>query len=292
VLALNSKRPRVYKKYTREASTMLASQAGAAVQRALLFDNMNRAFNDLREAQQELLQSGKLCAVGELLSGVAHELKNSFTAMQGFSDLLRCEVSDPEEKECLERIISEIQRSSTIVDGLLRFARRTEDTTTEVDVNLAILKTLDLVEHMLNAEHVNVEKDLCSFPAVVYADFYQLQQVFLNIVNNARHAMSEIYGQSQLLIKTEVFDGALIATFEDSGPGIPNLVLPHVFESFFTTKPEGEGTGLGLSLSSRIISQWGGRIEATNSSSGGAVLKVVLPLAESQSQDVEAVRSA
>ena len=233
---------------------------------------------ELKKTQTQLIIRDRLASIGELVSGVAHELNNPMTGIIGLSDLLLAQDVSDDVREDLELINKEAKRTADIVKGLLTFARKQTTEKQPVDINKVIQAVLDLraYEQKLNNIEVNTH-----FPAdlpEIMANASQLRQVFLNLVVNAEQAMLEAHNKGILTVTTEQVGDTVRASLADDGPGIPQENLGHLFDPFFTTKKEGKGTGLGLSISYGIITEHGGLINAENNNNGGATFTVQLPI--------------
>ncbi|HVP63636.1 MAG TPA: PAS domain S-box protein [candidate division Zixibacteria bacterium] len=236
----------------------------------------------------KLMHTEKMAAVGQLVSGVAHEVNNPLTAILGFADLLASRTDiNADCKPDLEIIIQEAQRTKQIVQNLLSFARQTPPQREPLQVNELLRRTLQLRSYDLSNSGVDVVADYQEPAPDVVCDQHQLQQVFLNIVNNAFDALREIpQGVPKLEIQTRYRDEWAEIRFRDNGPGM--VSAERVFDPFYTTKEVGKGTGLGLSICYGIVREHGGEITAANSPDGGAVFTVRLPLSgESQLQATE-----
>ncbi len=237
-----------------------------------------RDVTDERALQQQLAQAEKLAAIGELLSGVAHELNNPLTTIIGFSELLQ-EASVPEQVRAdLERISRQAKRSSRVVQSLLTFARQSRIQLAEVDINNVLLQALEIAEPQLEAGAIQVDLHLETDLPQTLGDAGQLQQVFLNLFTNAQQAMGELTGERILRVESQSGAADLRVTVSDNGPGIPHELLRRIFDPFFTSKPVGEGTGLGLSICYGIVREHGGRIWAESEPGRGATFTVELPL--------------
>ncbi|MFQ5720203.1 MAG: ATP-binding protein, partial [Acidobacteriota bacterium] len=234
----------------------------------------------LQRTQEQLVQAEKLSAVGELVSGVAHELNNPLTGVLGYAQLLLGRDVSPKVKKQLSTIYKEATRCQKIVQNLLTFARKHRPEKSYVDINEIILATVELRSYQMRVDNVDLLTDLEKNLPKTMADYHQFQQVFINIINNAHHAMVEGNGRGSLLIRSRVREGRIVVSFEDDGPGIPEEALGKIFDPFFTTKDVGKGTGLGLSLSYGIVQEHGGSIRAGNRDDGrpGAVFDVELPI--------------
>ena len=227
------------------------------------------------EMQQRLVETERLAAVGELVAGVAHEVNNPLGSISAFSQLLLREngLSD-EQRESLEIIYSETLRASQVVKDLLAFARRSAPRREPVDLSQVVERALRLRGYQLASQGVQAVVDVPETLPAVTGDSRQLQQVVLNLVTNALQAMPD--GGELRLEAIETPETVQLAV-SDSGPGIPEPVRPHVFEPFVTTKEEGEGTGLGLSVSYGIVAAHGGTITLADSSASGTRFVITLP---------------
>ena len=237
----------------------LATQAAAAIENARLVHDLQQSLDNLKRTQDQLIQSEKLSAIGQLIAGVAHELNNPLTAVMGYTQLLRTtDGIDPEISSDLDKIYAQAQRAAKIVENLLTFARQKKAERRYVNVNEILERTLELRAYQLQVENIRIAKQLDKRILGVLADPNQLQQVFLNLINNAQDAMSEYRGGGLLTVTTELRTGRIRITFADDGPGLTPEVKQHLFEPFFTTKEVGKGTGLGLSICFGIVSQYNG----------------------------------
>jgi len=242
----------------------------------------------LEMAQARLVQSEKLAAIGELVAGVAHELNNPLTLIIGYAELLRRSPVSDETRQDLEKIVAQSRRAAGIVRSLLDFARQRPTERQLVQANDMMTSTLDLLAYELRTHNIERTVRLSPELPLTLADPYQLQQVFINLVNNARQAMSETRGGGHLTITSELGPSSFVnggqdaepvirITVQDDGPGIPSDLLSRIFDPFFTTKSPGEGTGLGLSVCHGIIGDHGGHIWAENRAQG-ATFFVELPV--------------
>ncbi len=237
--------------------------------------------SEQRRLQTQLLQSGRLSAVGQLISGVAHELNNPLTSIMGYAELVqRSENVPPPIKADLQKIYEQAERSAHIVRKLLTFARQYAPMREKTDINRTIEQTIDLLAYQLKVDNITIVRDLDPHLPYTQADGHQLQQVFLNIINNAHHAMKQAHGRGTLTVRTQTVDNGqtIRISFSDDGPGIPENLITRIFDPFFTTKDVGEGTGLGLSICYGIVSEHGGRIWAESELGQGATFFVELPV--------------
>jgi len=237
---------------------------------------------------EQLMQQEKLAAVGELVSGVAHELNNPLASVMAFAQLLLNErggvggVGGAEgigktTREALEAIHHEAKRAAKIVANLLTFARQHQPERATTDLNRVVEDTLELRRYSLRGAQVHVVVRLDPDMPPTMADAFQLQQVVLNLLANAEHALSSWTGERAITVATRR-DGELLSiSVSDTGPGIAADHLSRVFNPFFTTKPVGQGTGLGLSISDGIVREHGGRIRVESNPGKGATFVVELP---------------
>jgi PAS domain S-box-containing protein len=210
--------------------------------------------------EQQLMQAGKLAAIGQLVAGVAHELNNPLTSVVGYSQLLMGGECSEGMKRDLERINRQATRAAKIVEGLLTFARRREPRRESININDVIERSLELQGHQLELDRISIVKELDEALPPTLADPFQMQQVFMNIISNADQALRDWDGERQLRVRSELQGDMIHLEFADSGPGISPQVMERLFEPFFTTKEVGEGMGMGLSIAHGIVEAHGGRI--------------------------------
>jgi two-component system NtrC family sensor kinase len=227
----------------------------------------------------KLLHAEKMAAVGQLVSGVAHEVNNPLTAILGFTDLL---MENPELPESARRdlrvILQEAQRTKQIVQNLLSFARQVPPQRQPVQLNSILQRTVHLRSYDFISHGIQVIEHLDESLPHVIGDSHQLQQVFLNILNNAYDAVRETTRPARIEITSARAQGFVEISFRDNGPGIPDPGI--IFDPFFTTKDVGKGTGLGLSICYGIVHEHGGEILCHNNpDSEGATFIVRLPVA-------------
>jgi len=237
-----------------------------------------RDVTDERRLADQLMQQEKLAAVGQLVSGVAHELNNPLASVMAFAQLLLAAPEDaPYDRGAIEAINQESKRAAKIVSNLLTFARQHQPERTIADLNQVIDDTLELRRYALRVAQIEVETRLDPRLPITWADPFQLQQVVLNLITNAEQALSAWDGERKIVLTTAHQGGHLVIRVGDSGPGIAPEHLPRIFNPFFTTKAVGEGTGLGLSISDGIIREHGGRIRAESRPGRGATFVIELP---------------
>ncbi|MFL5605962.1 MAG: PAS domain S-box protein [Gemmatimonadaceae bacterium] len=238
-----------------------------------------RDVTDEQRLAGQLLQQEKLAAVGQLVSGVAHELNNPLAGVMAFSELLLASLSprDDETRRALETIHHEATRAAKIVSHLLTFARQRPAERMDADLNAIVTDTIALRRYALTT--AQIELDLALDPAMplTWADPFQLQQVVLNLLTNAEQALAEWTGPRRIAVRTCWDEESLIIAVSDTGPGIPADQRDRIFNPFYTTKPVGQGTGLGLSISDGIVREHGGQIRVESSPGLGASFLVQLP---------------
>jgi signal transduction histidine kinase len=266
------------------ALTLFADQAALALEKAQLYRDSQRqlekllsVLDELSRTQAQLVHSEKLASLGVLAGGVAHEINNPLMVILGRTELM---LMDEDQsaliKKNLETIRVETERIAEIVQGLLTFARKSRQERIEhLDVNDVLDRTLMLSEHQLTIGNVQVIKQLDDKLPQIQANPGQLQQVFMNLIINAHHAMPNggvLTVRTGLVPQRRVF-----VEIEDSGCGIAEDDLNRIFDPFFTTKEEGKGTGLGLSVSRNIIENHGGLIGVESTPGVGTLFRIVLP---------------
>jgi len=227
--------------------------------------------------RDKLVHAEKMAAVGQLVSGVAHEVNNPLTAILGFADLLMENPDVPETaRKDLRVILQEAQRTKQIVQNLLSFARQMPPQRNPVQLNVILRRTIQLRSYDFNSHGVDIVEHLDEGLPEVMGDAHQLQQVFLNILNNAYDAVHEVGRSARIEIMTTKFGDGVEVSFCDNGPGISHP--DRIFDPFFTTKEVGKGTGLGLSICYGIVKEHGGEILCHNNTDGqGATFIVRLP---------------
>jgi two-component system NtrC family sensor kinase len=253
----------------------ISRQLATTIEKVRLYEETCRAYEDLRKTQEQLLQSEKMSAVGQLIAGVAHELNNPLTAILGYAQLLETEGLNNRAQDYVGKLFKQAQRTHRVVQNLLSFARQRTPQRDEVDIRKVLDETIALRDYDLKTNNIAVERDVPTEPAVVVADAHQIEQVFLNIINNAVDAILETGRQGKLKIRIQVRGGNVCTQFTDDGAGIKDP--KRIFDPFYTTKSVGKGTGLGLSICYGIVKEHGGDITANNAPEGGAVIEVRLP---------------
>jgi len=243
-----------------------------------LEEKVEEKTDQLRSAQQRMLRTEKMAAIGQMAAGVAHEINNPLTGVITFAHLLRRKVpGESQEADDLDTIIAEAQRCSKIARDLLDFARPRELVRSRVDIAAIIERTLAVVEHQPLFHNITVNRRYAPDLPALSVDQDRIEQVFLNLVMNAAEAM-EGGGTLSIATSRETEGGAIRITFEDTGPGMDAEIQKRIFDPFFSTKEVGAGTGLGLSVSYRVVEDHGGRILLDSEPGKGARFTVILPI--------------
>jgi two-component system NtrC family sensor kinase len=269
-----------------------AAQAALAIDNARLHEEVTGQAKELerkveertkalKETQVQLIQSGKLAAVGTLAAGVAHELNQPLMVIRGYAqELLEDErIADAELREDLSRIEAQTTRMTAIISHLRDFSRQSKGTRQRTDLNQVVTQAFSFLDQQLRTRNIQVVQALDPALSPVWADPLQIEQVLLNLVTNARDAMEKV-GKGVIVIRTEqAGDGRVALSVTDSGPGIPPDLKARIFDPFFTTKEVGKGTGLGLSICHGIAEEHGGelRVESPVAEDRGARFTLVLP---------------
>ena len=264
----------------------ISRQLATTIEKVRLYEETCRAYEDLRKTQEQLLQSEKMSAVGQLIAGVAHELNNPLTAILGYAQLLETEGLNSRAQDFVSKLFKQAQRTHRVVQNLLSFARQRKPQRDEVDMRKVLDETLALREYDLKTNNIQVQTELPSEPTMVIADPHQLEQVFLNIINNAVDAILEAGRKGSMKIRITTQNGQVVALFSDDGIGIKDP--KRIFDPFYTTKSVGKGTGLGLSICYGIVKEHGGDILASNNPEGGATIEVRLPAVATSAPQPEA----
>jgi PAS domain S-box-containing protein len=235
-----------------------------------------------RDFYQQLLQAEKMAALGQTISGVAHELNNPLATILSWAERLAERPLDDTSRRGVDVILGEAERAARIVRNLLTFARKRQSTRAMVDLNQVVAETLALRAYEQRAGSITVKTALAAGLPQVFADAHQIQQVLLNLVINAEHAMLSAHGHGALGVRTWHDGERDLVSFEvcDDGPGVPAELKTKIFDPFFTTKAVGSGTGLGLTVAYAIVQEHGGHIRVASAAApaGGASFVVELPV--------------
>src|SRR5882672_10603746 len=242
-------------------------------------EQLEMTVDTLKNTQAQLIQSEKLSGIGEFVAGVAHELNNPLTSVVGFSELLKSADTNPRHKRNLDMILKSALRCQKIVQSLLSFARRHQPERKLSSINELVEGAVEILQYQMRTSNIEVTVRLDPRLPKAMVDPHQVQQVFLNIINNARQAIEAHRPSGTVKIISEITGQSVRVIFHDNGPGIAEENLSKVFDPFFTTKEVGTGTGLGLSLCYGIIREHGGTITVRSKPGHGAQFIVELPLA-------------
>jgi PAS domain S-box-containing protein len=257
-----------------------------------------------RDLHQQLLQAEKMAALGQTISGVAHELNNPLATILSWAERLSARKLDDASKRGVDVILGEAERAARIVRNLLTFARKRQSTRSMIDFNEVVSETLALRAYEQQVTNISLVTALAAGLPPVFADAHQVQQVLLNLVINAEQAMLAANGRGSLVVRTwhDADRDAVVLEVSDDGPGVPSEVKTKIFDPFFTTKEVGKGTGLGLTVAYAIVQEHGGRIRLDEAARGASFI-VELPVSgigltakpsapRSSAPSMEAVRGA
>ena len=254
--------------------------------------HITRDITEEKKLKNQLIQSEKMVSIGQLVSGVAHELNNPLAGIVGYSQLLLKSNLDNVVKKKIERILDQAQRSAKIVGNLLTFARKKKPERVFTDINNIITKTVELREYDFKANNIKVNLELMKSLPMTVVDPIQIQQVLINLMVNSEHSIAEAKRPSgNIIISTDVIQEAgknkIRISVSDNGTGISGEIAGRMFDPFFTTKEVGKGTGLGLSISYGIISEHDGKIYTRNDKKEGATFVLELPILEGEAESSE-----
>jgi PAS domain S-box-containing protein len=235
-----------------------------------------------KKLEQQIIQSERLAAMGQMIGGFAHELNNPLTSILGMSELLQEGEAPESVRKQMVVLQQQARRAAEIVQNLMYFSRPPAPGKTPIDLGELVQRTLHL--HAYSLRKSNITVDFLNQTALppVSGDAHQLMQVFLNLMLNSEQAMREVRDRGTLRIRLEKNEKSVSVIFQDDGPGIPPEILPNIFDPFYTTKRPGRGTGLGLSICKAILREHYGNVEAASGPGGGAVFTVTLPVASTQ----------
>jgi two-component system NtrC family sensor kinase len=278
IMGIASKENRHYSSNDENLLVAISRQLATTIEKVQLYEETCRAYEDLRRTQEQLLQSEKMSAVGQLISGVAHELNNPLTAILGYAQLLEGAGLDARSTDYVRKLFKQAQRTHRVVQNLLSFARQRKPQKQEVDLRKILEESITLREYDLKVNNVSLEREFPEQIPSVVADPHQLEQVFLNVINNALDAMVEGNGSGILKVRVFTKDAYVCVEFDDNGPGLKDPT--RIFDPFYTTKSVGKGTGLGLSICYGIVKEHGGEIVARNRDEGGATIEIRLLASE------------
>jgi C4-dicarboxylate-specific signal transduction histidine kinase len=250
---------------------------------------MERREQELRDKQEQLVQAGKLATLGELTTGVAHELNNPLNNIGLFignvADQLRLgHVETDQLLAELDKALEQVRKATSIISHLRTFGRAAPVSVESVDVDEVVERSLSLMQEQLRLRAIEVELDLCPDELIVLGNSIQLEQVFINLLTNARDALEDSE-RKVIRIQSSRDENWIRIVFADTGPGIGPEVEQRIFDPFFTTKEVGTGTGLGLSITYSIVKEHGGEITVSRSPEGGASFRLELPVAKGEPRE-------
>jgi signal transduction histidine kinase/CheY-like chemotaxis protein len=230
--------------------------------------------------QRHLIQSEKLASLGETIAGIAHEINNPLTSILTNAQLLALRRGGPSDETSINAIVLEAKRTADLVKNLLAFSRKESKRREVIGVNELVKQAINLKRYQLRVNNIQLIAEPCEISHPVLVTAQQMQQVLLNLLNNAEQALSKIDRKGVIRVEAGRRGDRVYITVSDNGDGIPAHVMPFIFDPFFTTKNLGEGTGLGLSIAHTLIENHGGTISA-RSEPGHTVFSIELPLARS-----------
>jgi signal transduction histidine kinase len=237
------------------------------------FNTMSRKMAEdiahLKQINQAMVQTEKLATAGSLATSVAHEVNNPLAAISSLVQSLLARAQDERDRETLRMIVSQITRISGVLRDLMDFARPKMPELRPTDLNQVLIKSIELASYDKRFKRLTVRTEFSPLPTL-QLDPDRMQQVFLNLLLNARDAVGDESEHGEVTISTSAPDGEIAAEIADNGSGIAPDLLPRIFDPFVTTKPKGQGTGLGLAVCHSIVAAQGGRISAVNRERGSA----------------------
>jgi len=260
------------------------SSHNSCIYTAILIDIRNR-----ETFYEKLIQSSKLASVGELVSGITHDLNNPLAVIMGYAEMMMIESKmDDELKRSLEIIYGEADKARKIIRNLLSLTRKNTPEKENISINEVIEKTLNLTSYDLKKSNIKTVKRLNPELPNLWVDPNQIQQVFINLIRNAEYALTSTDYEKEIVVTSCIKQSPLDSddnineivqiTFENNGPGIPESIITNIFEPFYTTKPSGQGTGIGLAVSKRIVNDNGGDIYAKNNAGSGVAFFIDMPV--------------
>jgi PAS domain S-box-containing protein len=245
-----------------------------------------------KKLEQQIIQSERLAAMGQMIGGFAHELNNPLTSILGMSELLQ-EGEAPESVRSRMVILQQqARRAAEIVKNLMYFSQPPAPGKSPIDLGELVQRTLHLHAYSLRKSNITVDFLKETSIPVVSGDAHQLMQVFLNLILNSEQAMREVRDRGTLRIRIDKDEKSVSVIFQDDGPGISPEILPNIFDPFYTTKRPGRGTGLGLSICKAILREHNGNVEAMSGPGGGAVFTITLPVATMSTPSADQASSA
>jgi len=261
-------------KYLHESTSPIFDEKGEVVGTV----HITRDITEQKQQNERLMMADRLASIGELAAGTAHELNNPLTSVIGFSQLLMERDIPDDIREDLNLIYSEAQRAAGVTKNLLAFARKHAPVKQLNQINNIIEDVLKLRAYEQKVNGIEIKRQLAPDLPEIEVDYFQMQQVFLNIIINAEYFTTEVHNRGTLTITTKKQNNNVRISIADDGPGISRENLSRIFNPFFTTKEAGKGTGLGLSICHGIVSEHGGQVYARSQPGKGATIVVELPI--------------
>jgi signal transduction histidine kinase/HAMP domain-containing protein len=274
VLRLANKKEGVFSEESSRLVGIITNNIFVALENIKLYEDLKAQMNELKETQEQLVHAAKLAAIGEVVSNVAHELNNPLTSIMGYAELIKEETDINNIMKDIDIIEKEARRSGNIIHELLEFSRKRPLAIAKIDLNVLIDETISLVTSKLKDTRIKMIKEYSELPLIM-GDPNQLKQVFLNIFNNAMDAISG--NEGEIKITTTRKNKNVIVEVYDNGQGIPDDVRKRIFEPFFTTKKD-KGTGIGLSITRKIVQNHKGKIDITSKEGGWTKFAVTLQI--------------
>jgi two-component system NtrC family sensor kinase len=253
----------------------LARHAALAIENAQLFEREQATIHELRQAQNQILQSEKLATIGQMAAGIAHELNTPLTYIMGNLELLQVQPVLEPQREMLSSIARGAERIKTLAHTLLAFSRPSQEELLPLPVNDVIERSLELCHYQILKGGVQLRKELDAQQPQILGVSNQLEMALINLVVNAIHAMEGAGGT--LTVSSSLQNGRVDIKVVDTGSGIAEAIQGSLFEPFFTTKPEGKGTGLGLSTVLMVVERHKGKIDFTSAPGQGTTFRISLP---------------
>jgi len=271
LINLDGLEPHLFDESTLSTVALLAELAAFAIKLRIDITEQERL-------QRHLIQSEKLASLGETIAGIAHEINNPLTSILSHASLLTLQRGGAADEASINAIVQESKRTADLVKNLLAFSRKESKQREVIGINELIKQAVNLKRYQLRVNNIQLICEPCEVSYPVQVSAQQMQQVLLNLLNNAEQAITKIGRQGMIKVEAGRIGEKVFITVTDNGNGIPNHILPYIFDPFFTTKNLGEGTGLGLSIAHTLIENHGGTISA-KSEPGHTVFTIELPLA-------------
>jgi len=271
LINLDGLQPHLFDESTLSTIALLAELASFAIKLRIDLTEQERL-------QRHLIQSEKLASLGETIAGIAHEINNPLTSILSHASLLTLHRGGPADEASVNAILQESKRTAELVKNLLAFSRKESKQREVIGINELIKQAVNLKRYQLRVNNIQLICEPCEVSYPVHVSAQQMQQVLLNLLNNAEQAITKAGRQGMIKVEAGRIGEKVFITVGDNGAGIPPHIMPYIFDPFFTTKSLGEGTGLGLSIAHTLIENHGGSISA-KSEPGSTIFNIELPLA-------------